>query len=364
MTKEQTARRNRQFFEYLGAVRAPRYRQCLFSDDCKREVINAHSIAKSVLKSIADDGHVRSPKMTFPKSGTGIPKPDIQMVSEGINQASTGTFACHYHDDLFREAIDQTPIQVGDPHVQNLLLYRAVLRELWWLLATLPVFNKQEHNAPLISHLISPSNHPRTRIESLIYLKKCLGKSMGFERTDEATPPVRHMVRGVKTNHPIPACSYAYGGSTVGLDGVTGEPMTRSELQEIGIREPYECWGFTVIPERKEHTVLLSWLEGSNAEAFFTHFNNIAGKELEAAVSAELILFCERWLLSPKVWNGYNEDKRRAILDAFDNGPKLLSGGYRWIDRGKQPWHEFAGVPNRHQLNLFRYDPIIFTSRP
>ena len=314
-----------------------------------------------MLKSIANDGHVTSPDLGFPKDDAGNPRPDLAMAFVGVNQASTGTFACHYHDDLFRDAIDQTPIHVNDPRVQDLLLYRAVLRELWLLLAVHPTHSQMEQEVPRLRGHLPPWADIIRRIESLLYLRRCLSKSLGFDRTFGPTTPVKHMVRKVKTDYPILACSYAYGGTAVNveLDSVNGGLTPARTAQRRGGVEPHICWGFTVIPETGEHTVLMSWLEGSNAEAFFAHFKNAAGRELEAAVSSELILFCERWFLKPKVWCAYNEDKQQAILNAFNNLPHLMSGKYRWSDRGKQPWYEYADVPNRHQLNLFRYDHTV-----
>lgn len=319
-----------------------------------------------MLKSIAENGHVTSPALRFPTDDAGLPRPDFQMVPEGINNASTGTFACLYHDNLFREAIDQTPIKADDPYVQDLLLYRAVLRELWLLLATNPMLSQMEREAPHITNSVPPWGHQTRRIESLLYLRRCLGKSLGLDRSIGTTTPVKHMVRKVRTDYQTLACSYAYGGTTVNIEidfakgelTPTGVPARRSGV------EPHICWGFTVIPETGEHTVLMSWLEGSMAEDYFAHFRNLAGRELEAAVSAELIVFCERWFLSPKVWEAYNEEKQRAILTAYDNVQELMSGKYRWSDRGKRPWYEYAGVPNRHQLNLFRYDPNVFKKSP
>ena len=363
---ERDPRRNERFYKGLSAFGAPRYRKCLFSDECKREVINAHSVSKSVLRSMADNGHVKSPEMRFPKDDAGIAMPDIQMVSEGINNASTGTFACQYHDAHFIDAIDRTPIQADDPYVQDLLLYRAVLRELWLLLATNPKHSEMERDAPHITNFVPPWGHQSMRIESLLYLRRCLGESLGFDRSIVATTPVRHMVRKVRTDYPILACSYAFGGTAVNIevDFAKGEVTPTGVPARRGGVEPHICWGFTVIPETGEHTVLMSWLEGSMSEDYFAHFRNLSGKELEAAVSAELIVFCERWFLSPKVWEAYNEEKQRAILIAYDNIQELMTGKFRWSDRGKQLWYEYMGVPNRHQLNLFRYNPNVFKNRP
>lgn len=80
--------------------------------------------------------------------------------------------------------------------------------------------------------------------------------------------------------------------------------------------EPYTCWGVTVVPQEREHMVLCSCLKGSFAETYFLHIKEAYERELEVAVSAQLIQFCERWFLNPKVWDEYNKAKREAILIA------------------------------------------------
>ena len=177
MTPEHVARFNKQFHEFHEGLRRVSYRKCLFTEDCNREVINAHSVSAAVLRTIADDGHVISPNSGL-VNDDGLLKPNLSMVREGVNRASRGTFACHHHDALF-EAIDQTPININDPKVQQLLLYRAVLRELWFLLAARTI---QTQLDPMTSHLYHPGNHPMKRIESLYYLKRCLSKSSGSNK--------------------------------------------------------------------------------------------------------------------------------------------------------------------------------------
>ena len=165
------------------------------------------------------------------------------------------------------------------------------------------------------------------------------------------------MVRGIRSDSPILATSSASGGSVLARDNRTGEFLSPDVIRaQMGI-EPYSCWGLTIIPQEYEHTVLISWLEGSQSEKYFEHLRTTQGKELEAAVSAELILFSENWFLSPRVWAAYGAKKQEAILSAFNNLREMQSGQYSWLDKGdKTPWYEYLKIPNRHQLNLFRYN--------
>ena len=137
----------------------------------------------------------------------------------------------------------------------------------------------------------------------------------------------------------------------------TGYRFHHNALRRFMDAEPYMCWGFTVIPQRDEHLVLASWLKDSHAAKFFDHLGEANGRELEAAVSAELVVFCENWFLDPAVWDSYSQIRRQAIVGAYDNTQELLGGDYNWLlKRATTPWYDFMKVPNRQQINLFRYN--------
>ena len=109
--------------------------------------------------------------------------------------------------------------------------------------------------------------------------------------------------------------------------------------------------------------MVASWLRNSGAEAYFRHFNGAQGTELQAAVSAELILLCENWFLNPRVWGSFSRAKRSAIIEAFNNLEDLRTGRYVWRDRADESsWHEYLNLGNRHQINLFRYNRAIFAN--
>ena len=347
--------RNKEIHQMQDLLHQSEYRRCLFAENCTEEVIEAHSVSRSILTKIQDNGHVIQLGTRHEKDEAGLSRISLTFVTKGINQASTGNFACQTHDNAFR-AIDTIPMNLDDPNVCNLLFYRAALREAWLLLRTRPSTSLIDSKSP---YLYRPSSHPNTRLKSLLHLIGCMRPSLTATNHTKATSSVVHIVRRVKSEHPILAASYASGGFTLVHDDTGREIPPNVIRARMGI-DPNDCWGFTVIPQENEHIVLASWLEGSNAANYFAHLKEVNGKELEAAVSSELIYFCESWFLNPKVWASYNKKKQEAIMSAYGNFMELVSGKYAWWDKkAKTSWHEYMNIPNRHQINLFSYNKSV-----
>ncbi len=347
---------NRRIHELLNLARKGEHRNCLFTNQCTEKVIDAHSVPRAVLRTIQDDGHVIQPEVKDDKDAEGRSRPAITFNLEGIGVASTGTFACQRHDNVFKE-IDTVFMDLEDPNIRNLLLYRAVIREIWRLFALRPSTKSTDQALPSLHR---SSIHPETRLKTLFYLRDAVMRSLANRGCTEDMPRVVHMVRRVRSPYPILAASCASGGSMLLQDAQTGELLPDSYARSHLSMEPYTCWGLTIIPQEDAHMALFSWLEGSAAETYFTHVNEVQGSELEAAISAELILFCENWFLRPKVWEGYGATKRDAIWEAYNNVNEMLSGQYmRWDRNPKKPWYEYLKLGNRHQINLFRYDQSV-----
>ena len=140
------------------------------------------------------------------------------------------------------------------------------------------------------------------------------------------------------------------------MDRNTGQILPLEHTKLLTNREPNCSWSLTVIPKHGEHTVIASYVGNSEAERFFGHIATTNGAELQAAVSAEIILFSENWYINPSVWDAYGQKRQQAILTAFDNFDELIAGDYDYAAKEhRQPWHDFLGVPDRHQINLFRF---------
>ena len=351
--KDQTNEQNKRIHEALALLHRGSYRGCLFSDDCAERTVNAHSVSRAILSAIQDDDHVMAPEVKYRRDDEGRSRPHMGFETVGIRQASIGMFACQTHEDVFKP-IDANPMDFEDPSIRNMLLYRAILREMWNLLRARDHGDWVDEKAPF---LYNPTVHPKQRLQSLVHFRDCVKWLLAEGGSVGRKPQVMHLVRRVRSKSPILAASGASGGSVIGTDNATGATVSDEYLRtHVGI-EPNTSWGLTVIPQKNEHMVLVSWLEGSQAEHYFRHLRTVQGKELEAAVSAELILFCENWFLDPKVWAAYGTKKQEAMLTAYDNISELLSHRYSWVDKDdKTTWYEYLNISNRHQLNLFRYD--------
>ncbi len=328
---------NKEYHHFLDLIQKGIFKKCLFEGDCSEPTILAHSVSRSVLKMIQHNGEVMAPMSRISKDASGLSRPNLTFRPEAVPQASTGTFTCRTHDGLFN-SIDISPFDVHKNAVLNLLYYRAILKETWILHK---IRSGMRHIEDKKGPLPTPvSIHPDTRLKAL---RDSIKIVRPFLYKEEG--PLVHVVRHVKTSRPILAASIA-GGSL-------------SSMNEI---EMPVSWTFSVLPQASEHVIVASCLKGSVAETYFNHFKETDGRELQAAVSAELIFFGENWFIHPIVWSAYGERKQEAIVDAYYNFKELIGGEYAWWDRGpKTPWHKYLKVTNRHQLNLFRYNESVFT---
>ncbi len=349
---ERINERNRAIHEPLALLHKGEYRNCLYEQGCAGRVVNAHAVSQAILSTIQDKSHLKNPQLIYEQDEQGRSHPRVEFKNVGIRQASIGTFACQSHEVAFKK-IDTIPMDFEDPEILNLLLYRAVLREIWLLSRIGQHTDWVDVRAP---HLHRPTIHPSTRLESLLYFRECIRPMLTTSDHDADKSRVQHMVRRVRSDYPILTTSSASGGSVLAYDRYKEEVLSADDVRTKMGMEPYNCWGFSIIPQEKEHMVLVSWLEGSHAHLYFNHIRTAQGKELEEAVSAELILFSENWFLSPKVWTAYGAKKQEAILTAFANFSEMQSGQYSWLDKKEStPWYDYLNVPNRRQLNLFRY---------
>ncbi|EHV5557676.1 SEC-C domain-containing protein [Vibrio parahaemolyticus] len=101
----------------------------LFSDDCSRKIINAHTISKSgSLKEISENGHVMGAKPSL--SGLIKSNGKLGLEKVGINKASTFTGFCSVHDKEIFSPLEDEPIILDDKQL-FLLAYRGMCRELY-----------------------------------------------------------------------------------------------------------------------------------------------------------------------------------------------------------------------------------------
>ena len=335
-----TSEFNQELFRLLDLGRKNRFAECLVEEGCKGQPVSGHSVPRAMLRRISAGGKVIGPQLISEKDSNGRAQMEVKFVPRGIGLTSTGYFSCAKHEKWFA-AIDVGEADWEDPKVLDLLFFRTAIWEMWQLEKLKPTEPYQARRIPIVELSLNHNMRLDAVRETVRLIRPHLtrGKS-----------PLTHVVRRVKSDHPILTAACVGAAKDVGL------------LNEQRIVTRPVAWTFSVIPRQSEHVIVASCLTDSTAPSNFSHFREVNGRELEAAVSGELILFGENWFVHPKVWDSYNSNKRAAILSASDNIEELSTGAYGWRKRRPdEPWYKFLKIPNRHQLNLFQYNPSVLS---
>ena len=325
-------------------------RRCLFSPCCQGKPIKSHTVPKNILRAIQVANHVTRLTGRLLTDASGAISQPVKAEPIGIKKASIGPFVCRYHEDLFKE-IERPDANLRDKRILDLMMYRATLLELWkQLTVTEPI-------AKYVPPSMPPHLRPSHRLRAITDLTNRLGQ--GFSPEVAGYQPaieIKHVVRTIKTRTPIVAAAEAHSSADLVINQTTGQTIPMEQTQLHTHKEPNCSWSFTVIPGTDSHAVIVSYVANSEAERFFQHIATANGAELEAAVSAEIILFSENWYLNPSVWEAYGQKRQQAILTAYDNLDELITGAYDYdLKPPTQPWYDFLRVPNRRQINLFRF---------
>ena len=220
---------NRRVHEGIGILSRGTFRACMFADDCTEPVIQAHSVSRAMLAELAENGHVIQPRIKSQHDGDGRSYPQLEFHLEGINRASTGTFVCRTHDAAFTE-IDTAPVDFANPQVCDLLFFRAVLKDAWQLFkaqfATMWFEREKRLPVPL-------PTHPNTRLRALLGAMKRVRPWLQSTPTCAGARPVVHLVRRMRTDHPIVAASCAGGGSDLAFDHRTGRELSPIDVRAV-----------------------------------------------------------------------------------------------------------------------------------
>lgn len=105
---------------------------CLHPDtsECDGSIVRAHTISRFMLRKIAPDAHV----YTFPLWGDYFNQQkrgeEISLIKRGINQVSTFTGFCAYHDKSLFAPIEDTDFELNAQSI-FLFTYRSLCNELF-----------------------------------------------------------------------------------------------------------------------------------------------------------------------------------------------------------------------------------------
>ena len=323
----------------VEAMKPRNANQCLVVLGCVHPTIGGHSIPRNLQKGLANnDGDVMMMVMSY---DADTQEPAAKMLKRGIGLASVGGFSCKLHDQDFNP-VDMT-FDKNSHKDMSLLFARAIMYEIWCTENTISNTKAMSNGEALIQMRRLPEQR-----QALYHARKlaldCLASTPDSSNHD---CEVVHHYKFIKSEQATMAASAA--GAR--YDRFYDDIGRRLSKEEAGA-EPNTAWTMSVFPVDGGHAVALSRIRGSLSERFQQHIIQANGKSLQEAVSAELILFSENWVVNPETWDKYGHKRQVAITEAFNNFPELFEEKYTFTESG--PWWEQCAIPNRHQINLFK----------
>ena len=290
----------RAFFE----IDASRLERCLSPGlDCTQPAIRAHSIQNAAhLGLLEQDGHVVQLAQQYDSAGT----PQIVFERVGRNKASTFTGLCSTHDrELFAD-IEIQQIDLNDEWHLFLLAYRATLRETHTKMEV-GVKAQSAYQARVAAGL-DPGDRPSplgvfaTESLMLAYDKHQLKEAFDLAYLNRHPDMLKHNVLRLRVTEPSLATSAMFS-----LDDI------EKDLETVRVY-------LTILPMSSTETVVVLSYRDREAGLGRLRLDRVlgaTGTHQLYEVSRMVLNSCENFVLSPKVFDVWDAEKREAIRSYF-----------------------------------------------
>jgi len=277
-------------------------KQCVHpkKEECSEKIVRAHSIQNNrILTKLAVDGHVISLKqdVLFFHSGQ----------KTGRKVASTFTGFCKHHDlvtfrDIENRAFEREPKQLF------LFAYRAFALEFHRKIEQLQVFQTQFEIMPSMAHNKNQMTYYRSLQMGLNdndQTKTLLDQGLMDERYDI----LNHVVWEIPFEIEF-ATSTAFG-----LHYDINGRQINNYLAKDRIRNLF----VSIFPAEKRSFCLFSWLKDDDPvySSFGRQFMKLSESDRKKYINNLLPLMTENIVLSPRLWEGWGQDKQKDFEALF-----------------------------------------------
>ena len=286
---------------------------------CSKKIIKAHTISKSgSLKQIAGNGHVMGTKTSL--SELISTEGSLVIKKVGINDASTFTGFCSYHDKELFTALEDQKITLSNEQL-FLLAYRSTNREL---------YAKREQLKSVEFMRVSDRGQPH-HIQQFIQTQARLQESGIKLALDELSSIKNEMDRLLlskkfdEMNHLVIEVSNVpdvlVSGSTQPEFDFSG-----ARLQRLGIHDgKLSHLIYNAISYENKGCFVFSWMNAHNeiCKKFIDSFMSLPPQNLSTALVKYCYTFCENTWASPVWWDALDERlkselNRRTQLHGFN----------------------------------------------
>lgn len=301
---------------------------CMHPDKekCKGPIKGAHALQNNKIISLlaGSERHVymlntkKQPLLIPLDNGEVVPL--VELSKESANDATTETCFCDYHDNIAFAIIEKGAPDFDETSeaMKFVYAYKAFIFEYYKQRIAFDIFQSNFRENPIVFQ--SPEMIGMYRMLQL--------KMQEFEPVKQHfdSQILGNKLEGVSTcavriPEQIKFAGYAYIAPDYDINGKRIKHTIKGIMHRIAI---------TIFPETTQSWLLLSCLESEKHiyEKLFYQLETASVDKLKFYINMVLPLYSENMVLSPLLWNAWNEDIQMAYTYYANlHGPEAMSMG-------------------------------------
>ncbi|HFI2424476.1 TPA: SEC-C metal-binding domain-containing protein [Bacillus paranthracis] len=314
--------------QIMEKMRASMKKCCMHPDKekCKGPIKGAHALQNNKIISLlaGSERHVymlntkKQPLLIPLDNGEVVPL--VELSKESANDATTETCFCDYHDNIAFAIIEKGAPDFDETSeaMKFVYAYKAFIFEYYKQRIAFDIFQSNFRENPIVFQ--SPEMIGMYRMLQL--------KMQEFEPVKQHfdSQILGNKLEGVSTcavriPEQIKFAGYAYIAPDYDINGKRIKHTIKGIMHRIAI---------TIFPETTQSWLLLSCLESEKHiyEKLFYQLETASVDKLKFYINMVLPLYSENMVLSPLLWNAWNEDIQMAYTYYANlHGPEAMSMG-------------------------------------
>jgi len=301
--------------------KAMRKKECLHpnasTSSCSR-FGKAHSVQKSKLTKIAENGHVL-------KTGIGRMSGVPSMKRVGIKQASTFYGFCNYHDNKLFEPIENKPLELNERNA-FLLAFRSIC---------LHIYYKRRHAT---TDLFSTVPKNPVTCKFITYYEESIGN--GVRRLLRMAEPIYEKMGKAILNNNYSGTNYF----AIEFDTVPDILCSDASVINFGFQgtlarpepKPLDLITCSLLPYRQGGVVVFAWYgKNTTNENFILSLSSLCEHEVPDAIVRFLFRYVGNFFIAPRWWDQLSVDKQCSLRNkAADQSVfvDFTADGHSYVD--------------------------------
>ena len=298
--------------QIMDKMRRSMKKCCLHPDqaNCKGRIKKAHALQNNKIISLlaGEEHHVymidakKQPLLVPLDTGETVPVVEISRIS--ANDATTETCFCDLHDNIVFNVIEKGALDFDKSRedMKFVYAYKAFIFEYYKQRIALDIFRqcfKDNSNACSTFYMVGMYRMLQLKMKEFEPVKRHFDSQILANTYDGVT------TCAVKLPYQIKFADYAYIAPDYDLYGRKIKHTIRGVMHRIAI---------TIFPEKNQSWLLISCLKEEETiyKDLFKQLSVATDNKLRLYINMVLPLYSENMVLSPKLWNAWDEKMQMA----------------------------------------------------